>query len=179
MRRPNSLPRRGFGRPERATSRRPPGYSLARSITTSTPRTIFCSRSTARASVASPNTSKRKSRGQPTRGSGSRLCFAHISRRCWIRHLTRVLIRVLPDSAPLIADRLIVLRDQYEDLIQAHIDALPLPEGTDRRLLRLFVIGAANHAQVWHRPGGQTPAEIATELARMVRASVASTEPER
>jgi len=72
-----------------------------------------------------------------------------------------------------------VLRDQYEDLIQAHIDALPLPEGTDRRLLRLFVIGAAHHAQVWHRPGGQTPAEIATELARMVRASVASTEPER
>jgi len=39
-----------------------------------------------------------------------------------------------------------VLRDQYEDLIQAHIDALPLPEGTDRRLLRLFVIGAAHHA---------------------------------
>ncbi|MEM1278263.1 MAG: TetR/AcrR family transcriptional regulator [Pseudomonadota bacterium] len=91
-------------------------------------------------------------------------------------HYARVLIRVLPDSAPAIADKLVQLRREYEGLMRSYVDALPLPEGTDRSLLRLFIIGAANHAQVWHKPGQRTPAEIAQELARMVRASATATE---
>ncbi len=47
--------------------------------------------------------------------------------------------------------------------------ALPLAPGTDRRLLRLFLLGAANHAHVWRRDGPRSPAGIAVELVRMFR----------
>lgn len=81
----------------------------------------------------------------------------------------RVIIRVLPDAAPGAASRLIGLRDSYEARIAAIIDTLPLAAGVDRRLFRLFLIGAANHVQVWRREGGQTPAEIAAALVRLLR----------
>lgn len=81
----------------------------------------------------------------------------------------RVMIRVLPDAAPGVAARLIEARDSYETRIGEIIARLPLAPGIDRRLLRLFLLGAANHVQVWRREGGQTPAEIATALVRLLR----------
>jgi len=81
----------------------------------------------------------------------------------------RVIIRVLPDAAPGASARLIELRDAYESRIAAIVAALPLAPGTDPRLLRLFLLGAANHVQVWRHDGGHSPAEIATALVRMVR----------
>ncbi len=81
----------------------------------------------------------------------------------------RVMIRVLPDAAPGAAARLIEARDSYETRIGEIIARLPLAPGIDRRLLRLFLLGAANHVQVWRREGGQTPAEIAVSLVRLLR----------
>ncbi|MHA1529842.1 MAG: TetR/AcrR family transcriptional regulator [Alphaproteobacteria bacterium] len=81
----------------------------------------------------------------------------------------RVMIRVLPDAAPGAAARLIEARDSYEARIAGVIAGLPLAPGIDRRLLRLFLLGAANHVQVWRREGGQSPAEIATALVRLLR----------
>jgi len=81
----------------------------------------------------------------------------------------RVMIRVLPDAAPGAAARLIEARDSYETRISEIIARLPLAPGVDRRLLRLFLLGAANHVQVWRREGGQTPAEIAVSLVRLLR----------
>ena len=81
----------------------------------------------------------------------------------------RVMIRVLPDAAPGAAARLIEARDRYEARIAEVIARLPLAPGIDRRLLRLFLLGAANHVQVWRREGGRTPAEIATALVRLLR----------
>ncbi len=84
----------------------------------------------------------------------------------------RVLIRVLPDSAPKIAGQLKSLRDSYERRVAAVVDRLPLRPEADRNLLRLFIMGAANHTQVWYRPGPHTPATIAAELVRMFRGSL-------
>jgi len=85
----------------------------------------------------------------------------------------RVMIRVLPDAAPGAAARLIELRDAYETRIAEIVATLPLAPGIDRRLFRLFLLGAANHVQVWQRSGsgegGQTPAEIAAALVRLLR----------
>jgi AcrR family transcriptional regulator len=81
----------------------------------------------------------------------------------------RVMIRVLPDAVPGAAARLIELRDSYEDRIAGVIAGLALAPGIDPRLLRLFLLGAANHVQVWRHEGGRSPAEIAVGLVRLLR----------
>ena len=80
----------------------------------------------------------------------------------------RVMIRVLPDAAPGAAARLIELRDSYEARIAEVIARLTLAPGIDRRLFRLFLLGAANHVQIWRHEGGQNPAEIAVSLVRLL-----------
>jgi AcrR family transcriptional regulator len=67
----------------------------------------------------------------------------------------RVMIRVLPDAAPGAAARLIELRDSYEARIAEVIARLPLAPGIDRRLFRLFLLGAANHVQIWRHEIGR------------------------
>lgn len=81
----------------------------------------------------------------------------------------RVMIRVLPDAAPGAAARLIDLRDSYETRIAGVIAGLALAPSVDARLLRLFLLGAANHVQVWRHEGGLSPAEIARALVRLLR----------
>lgn len=80
-----------------------------------------------------------------------------------------VIIRILPDEVPSVQADLVALRDRYEAVLRDLIEALPLPKGVDRRLMRLFLIGAVNHIHVWHRPGGATPPQIAAELLRLFR----------
>ena len=80
-----------------------------------------------------------------------------------------VIIRILPDNVPSVEAELIRLRDRYEVLLRDLVGALPLPPEVDRRLLRLFLIGAVNHVHVWHQPGGAGPADIAKELLRFFR----------
>lgn len=80
-----------------------------------------------------------------------------------------VIIRILPDNVPSAEDGLIRLRDRYEVVLRDLVGALPLPPEVDRRLMRLFLIGAVNHVHVWHQPGGAGPAEIAKELLRFFR----------
>lgn len=81
----------------------------------------------------------------------------------------RVLISVRPDQVPEVGKELRALRDRYEAHLRAQIEALPLPRGTDRHLLRLMLIGAANWAQTWYRPGGQSPSEIARAFVDFLR----------
>lgn len=81
----------------------------------------------------------------------------------------RVLISVRPDQVPEVSKELRALRDRYEAHLRAQIEALPLPRGTDRHLLRLMLIGAANWAQTWYRPGGQTPGQIAKAFVDFLR----------
>lgn len=82
-----------------------------------------------------------------------------------------VIIRILPDVVPKVADDLIALRNRYEVVFRDLIGALDLPDSVDRRLVRLTLIGAANHVPVWYRPGSSNAAEIAAHLVSMVQAS--------
>lgn len=81
----------------------------------------------------------------------------------------RVIVSVRPDNVPEVADDLRALRDKYESRLRGLIDDLPLPEGTDKHLLRLMMIGAANWTQFWYRPGGQTPQEIGATMIALLR----------
>jgi AcrR family transcriptional regulator len=81
----------------------------------------------------------------------------------------RVLIAVRPDQVPEVAGELRALRDRYEAHFESMIDDLPLPRGTDRSLLRLMLIGAANWAQIWYHPNGKSPAEIGKAFVALLR----------
>lgn len=81
----------------------------------------------------------------------------------------RVLISVRPEHVPEVSAALRKLRDRYERHFRDLIEALPLPPSTDRGLLRLMLIGAANWSQVWYRPGGRSPAEIGAAFVGFLR----------
>jgi TetR/AcrR family transcriptional regulator, cholesterol catabolism regulator len=65
--------------------------------------------------------------------------------------------------------QLIEHRDVYEKLFVALIKDLPLPPRTDRRLVRLTVLGALNGVVNWYRPGGASPRSIAKKTVRLFR----------
>lgn len=81
----------------------------------------------------------------------------------------QVIGRVLPQDAPRAAARLTALRDRYERRFADLIQAIDLPEGASRRHLRLLLLGALNAAQVWYRPGGEAPAEIARRFMELLK----------
>jgi AcrR family transcriptional regulator len=63
-------------------------------------------------------------------------------------------------------------RAAYEAVFKTLIDALPLRAGTDRSLLRLFLLGGMNWTYLWYRDGKRTPGEIATAMVEMLRTGV-------
>lgn len=63
-------------------------------------------------------------------------------------------------------------RASYEAVFRTLIDALPLRPGTDRSLLRLFLLGGMNWVYLWYREGKRTPREIADAMVDMLRSGV-------
>lgn len=91
-------------------------------------------------------------------------CEAHLEMVLDESDYAQVLIRVLPQDVPEVADRLIALRDGYESRFVRLLEAVPLPREISRRHLRLFLLGAMNWAQVWYRAGEAPPRLIARRL---------------
>ena len=80
------------------------------------------------------------------------------------RH-AQVLIRVLPNDVAPAAARLAGLRDAYENELASLIAALPLASGTDRKTLRLMLIGALNWSRFWFDANGrETPRSLARKF---------------
>jgi AcrR family transcriptional regulator len=73
----------------------------------------------------------------------------------------QVVIRVRPSDAPSVEAELVKLRDDYERLFVELVQDLPLARGTDRRSLRLMLLGALNWSQTWYHPGRDNPRTIA------------------
>jgi len=61
-------------------------------------------------------------------------------------------------------------REAFEQLYRQLIADLDLPDGTDRSLFRLALLGALNWTHVWYKPGKKTPREIAAQLMAMLSA---------
>jgi len=96
-------------------------------------------------------------------------CVAHLEAILHDDDYAQVVVRVRPADAPAANRRLIELRDDYETLLAALIKDLPLPRGTDRRALRLMLLGALNWAQNWYRPDGtSTPRSIARQFTPLL-----------
>lgn len=94
---------------------------------------------------------------------------AHIEMITESSAYARVILRIHPDDVPTAEADLARLRNDYEVILRDLIRDLHLPPDIDRRLLRLFLIGAVNHVHIWHRPGKADPAGIAKELLRFFR----------
>ncbi len=83
----------------------------------------------------------------------------------------RVVIRILPDDAPEIADALKRQRDRYEEQFRILFAAVNLPEGWDAGLARLSLLGSLNWTPVWHKPGGAPLSEIARQMLAPLRSA--------
>lgn len=97
------------------------------------------------------------------------VCAAHLIGLLEDSDYGQVVIRVRPDDAPEVASRLVALRDEYEQAFSRAIQDLPLPPRTDRRALRLMLLGALNWSQTWYRSGRETPQVLARRFVRLLR----------
>jgi len=96
-------------------------------------------------------------------------CIAHLQELLAENAFARVMTADLSRLPPALRRRLVARRDAYEALFVEILDVLPLPAGTDRRLLRLHILGALNWTPTWYRAGGQPPAAIAGALVASLR----------
>ena len=95
-------------------------------------------------------------------------CAAHLESLLEGSAYAKVVIAVRPDGVPSVAARLVALRDSYERLFVALIDALPLPPRTPRAPLRMLLLGALNWTPTWYRAGGLTPQRIARSYVQLL-----------
>jgi AcrR family transcriptional regulator len=96
-------------------------------------------------------------------------CAAHLRVMIAYRDYTQVMVRTSPDEAGSARARLRELRADYESRFRRLIDELRLPEGIDRRYLRLFLIGGLNWSQVWYHPNGDSPETVAQRFVDLLR----------
>lgn len=65
---------------------------------------------------------------------------------------------------------LVAQRDGYERLVQSLVDDVVLPEGFDRKLVRLHILGVVNSLPSWFRRDGPlSAAEIGRQMVRHLR----------
>ncbi len=106
------------------------------------------------------------------RGPWERLeaaAIAHLEALLQESDYAQVVIRVRPSDAPSVEGELVELRDDYERLFVELVQALPLARGTDRRSLRLMLLGALNWSQTWFHPGRDSPRAIARRFVGLLR----------
>jgi AcrR family transcriptional regulator len=97
-------------------------------------------------------------------------CVAHLEAILHDDDYAQVVVRVRPADVPVAHESLIELRNRYEDLFAGLIKDLPLARSTDRRVLRLMLVGAMNWSQTWYRPGGRfNPRAIARKFIALLR----------
>jgi TetR/AcrR family transcriptional regulator, cholesterol catabolism regulator len=96
---------------------------------------------------------------------------AHLQSLLGNASFARVLVRVIPADVPEAARDLRRLRNGYEERFRDLIAALDLAPRTDRRLLRLMLIGALNTTLTWFRRGAGRPdaSAIAKHHVEMLR----------
>jgi len=96
-------------------------------------------------------------------------CRAHLDTLLAKSAYAQVVIRVRPDDVPGVRAQLVTLRDGYEQIFRALVTRLPLPAGSDRRGLRLMLMGALNWSPEWYQAGGDSPRKIASGFIKLLR----------
>ncbi|MDX9717619.1 TetR/AcrR family transcriptional regulator [Denitromonas sp.] len=98
------------------------------------------------------------------------LCRSHLEVVLKDSDYARVLIRVIPNDIPAVSVELRALRINYENRFREAVADLPLPPGTDRRVLRLMLMGALNWSLLWFDPQGRdSPRVLARKLVGLLK----------
>lgn len=97
-------------------------------------------------------------------------CAAHLEAVLRKSDYAQVLIRVLPEDVRPAAARLAALRAEYEAVFRELVAELPLPADTDRRSLRLLLLGALNWTRFWFDPAGRdSPRSLARKFVKLLK----------
>lgn len=100
-------------------------------------------------------------------------CVAHVTGLLDWQRANQVLFVMPPWQYPeSIRDRVIKLRDEYEQIFISLIAKVPVRRGTDRHLFRLTLIGALSWPLFWFKAGGDPPELIARRMLDMIRRGV-------
>jgi len=99
--------------------------------------------------------------------------WARLEAAC-VAHMTVILgdaspVHVIPERGAAPWEQLAALRDEYEKNFRQLVDDLPLPAGTNRKYLRLALLGAMNWVPGWYRVGRDSPERIAVEIVWLLR----------
>lgn len=98
-----------------------------------------------------------------------RAAIAHLEGLLASGSLVTIVSPNFPKDRDELNQRLKAHRNAYERLFNDLFAAVEVPEGIDRRLLRLQLLGALNWVPVWYDPKGKTrPADIARTFVRSV-----------
>lgn len=93
-------------------------------------------------------------------------CTAHLEMILNDRGFAGVVVRVIPLNDDNLRARVIGMRDNYEDIFRQLIAELPLASTTNRKYLRLALLGALNCCQIWYQKDQDDPAAISTQTLR-------------
>lgn len=86
-----------------------------------------------------------------------------------------VLVDMMYGGAQDVRAELVRQRDEYERFFRSFVDAAPMRDDVDRRLVRLQMLGSFNMMAFWFNPKGpMTAGEIGRSLIRNMRAGVAA-----
>lgn len=99
-------------------------------------------------------------------------CIAHLNILLEGGDFFQALMRNVPLDSDPSRSHITGLRDRYEAIFTELLQALPLPQGTDRQDLRLMLLGAMNWSFTWYRPGRAAPAEIARKFVGFLRTAL-------
>ncbi len=81
----------------------------------------------------------------------------------------QVVIRELPELSSEQRNRLVGLRDVYENIFKQLIDGLSIKDERRKRHMRLLLLGALNWTRTWYQPGDETPAGIARGFLDLIK----------
>lgn len=97
-------------------------------------------------------------------------CAAHLETLLRRSHYAQVLISVLPKDVFAAMERLNAVRAEHEKVFKELVAGLPLPADTDRRALRLMLLGALNWSRLWFDPAGrETPKSVARKFVKLLK----------
>lgn len=103
-------------------------------------------------------------------------CIAHMAGLLDWKRANQVLFVMPPWQYPeSVRDRVIALRDAYEQIFVGLINVLPLRKGINRHYFRLTTIGALSWSLYWYRSDGDSPAVIAKHILDLLRNGAAGT----
>jgi len=96
-------------------------------------------------------------------------CEAHMETILDQSVYAKVIVRVQPRDVPGVSDRLVSLRDGYEQLFRSLIERLPIAPDGDPLFFRMLLLGGMNWAENWYQDSKSSPGAIAKKFVQLLR----------